>query len=203
MNFSASARTSRFELVCAHTRLADLMVIEGNYGVGKSSLASLLAKVCGSSVSASSQVLPTAFLDDAVLGQAIYVLHDAIKYRRAVAERRSGGATILERYLLSTLAHHYAADEGRLSEVELLIAEMLKLGLLSVANLVVVVEARLDTVIEVNQARGWNLSERYLGRLNEFYRELPTYAFGLGLQAELLFIDRSDIPALEGDLDQD
>ena len=147
------------------------VVVEGNYGAGKTTLVDEL-KACwkekGDQPSVCTDFLiPTDYLDSPDLGQAIYLLHDCLKASFIRAARKPA---ILERYITSTLAHHYASPTGNLPMVLDITIELFAHGLLVPPTMTVIVLRGLSEVEQVNRLRGWAFPERYLERQDEFFR---------------------------------
>jgi thymidylate kinase len=152
--------------VAAHA----LIVVEGVYGAGKSSLIRVLASRMAGLAVLPDYMFPTEFLDDPALGQAIYPVQDCLKgasARAAIAAQRT--SVIIERYMLSTMAHHYAAKDGRFEHMADIFDRLIQFGIIQPPDLTIVVLREHRELLRVDAERGWKTEPDFLERQDFFY----------------------------------
>ena len=142
-----------------------LIAVEGNFGAGKSKYIDEYLMPTGAT-KVPEFALPTFLLDSASLGQAIYPLHDLL--RLSAHQHQQGRPTVIERYIVSTLAFHYAGRTGLGEQIEYLYRHMLAHKLLIAPESTVVVQRPVEQCLEVVRARGWGCSLEFLQRHHDY-----------------------------------
>lgn len=140
-----------------------LVAIEGNFGAGKSKYIEEQLMPLGA-IMVLEFALPTFLLDSEKLGQAIYPLHDLL---RVGAYRQREEPSVIERYIVSTLAFHYAAQTDLAGQLEYLYRHPLAYHVLPMPDSTIIVRRPVGECFEVVKARNWDYSLRLLTRYDE------------------------------------
>jgi thymidylate kinase len=143
-----------FDLLAGHVRKSRFVAVEGVQGAGKSSVIREILQRLPRGAAISDSLLEDDVLDDPSLGQATYVLQDAMKWALAQRHLAQGECVLVERFTLSREVfwwlHPSLADGARQ-----LAKAAEELDLLGCAALYVVVDRPLDALRLEDERRGW------------------------------------------------
>jgi thymidylate kinase len=146
------------------------IAIEGNFAAGKSTLLQRLVRDLtddGYTVECCPEFLiDTNVLDSDLFGQGIYVVQDCMKsaYRSDDVD-----VYLIERYMLSTLAHHYTVGVRSFDAACELYESLVRSGLLTVPQQNLVCLRPMESILASLRDRGWDYPIAYLERQQEFF----------------------------------
>jgi len=171
------------------------VAVEGARGAGKSYVISELMRAIPNTVAIPDCVLPVDLLDDEDLGQATYLLQDAMKYATARQCVADGDIALVERFTISMAVFHRLHPLTRTASLHLA-AELEAAGLLGRAPLYIVVDRDMETLREVDKSRVWRTPSDNLAAERAAYLDPLLVASATGTSAAIRFSNaRHQIPA--------